>query len=163
MMTDQLKLSLLNDVHTAASIHTERADRKATTLFGVVSALLAAVIVLAQRPVPLPAAVVATFWAVAIPLAYAELKLLCALRPRIGRHIPAGTWLHAGLTGPESLLEAVTESVRDESALIRRRAHDAALESHIALRKYADVRAATTALMIAFSLCGVALVLTAAL
>lgn len=161
MMTDQLKLALLDDVLSSASSHTERADKKATTLFGVVSALLAAVIVLAQRP--LPAAAVAALWVAAVPLAFAELTLLRALRPRIGRQVPAGTWLHAALTGPESLLDAVAESVSDESALIRRRAHDAAMESHIALRKYVDVRAATTALMLAFAVCGVALVLIAAL
>lgn len=161
MMTDQPKLALLNDVLAAASSHVERADKKATTLFGVVSALLAAVLVLAQRP--LPAAAVVALWVAAVPLAVAELTLLRALRPRIGRQVAAGTWLHAGLTGPESLLDAVAESVRDESALIRRRAHDAAMESHIALRKYVDVRAATTALMLAFAVCGVALVLIAAL
>ncbi|WP_394617137.1 hypothetical protein JNUCC0626_47260 [Lentzea sp. JNUCC 0626] len=52
----------------------------------------------------------------AVPLACAALVLLRAIRPRIGRQVPAGTWLHAGLTGPETLLEATTETVRDEGA-----------------------------------------------
>lgn len=161
MMTDQLKLALLDDVLTAASSHAERADKKATTLFGVVSALLAAVLVLAQRP--LPAAAVAALWVAAVPLSFAALTLLRAIRPRIGRQVPAGTWLHAGLTGPETLLDTITEAVQDQAALIRRRAHDAAMESHIALRKYVDVRTAVNALMLAGAICGVALVLIATL
>lgn len=161
MMTDQLKLALLDDVLTTASSHAERADKKATTLFGVVSALLAAVLVLVQRP--LPAAAVVALWVAAVPLAFSALTLLRAIRPRIGRQVPAGTWLHAGLAGPESLLEATAEAVQDMSTLLRRRANDAATQSHIALRKYVDVRTAVNALMLAGAVCGVALVLIATL
>lgn len=157
-MTDTT--TVVRDVINDARAEATRADQKATTLLALVGVVLTAVLTLTQRALPIPA--LAFTWAAVIPLAYAVLRLLLCIRPRLSNHTVPGTWLDAAVAGPNSLYEAVTTPGNDNDVL-RGRCFNASQIAAMARAKHIEVRHAITGVLIAGALLAVALVLNAAL
>lgn len=159
-MTDNA-LATIHNVVTDARTEATRADQKATTLLALVGVGLTAVLTLTQRALPTPA--LAFVWAAAVPLAYAVVRLLLCIRPRLTRDTVPGTWIDAAVAGPSSLYDAATSQPGDDDTSLRQRCLDAARIAALAYTKHREVRHAVTGVLLAIALLAVAVVLNTAL
>lgn len=144
----------LRTAHEQVREEITKADGKATTLLSLVGAALAGVIALAARP--MPAAALALLWVSALPIGASVVLLLLAIRPRLNRTPPPGTWLFAALVGPATLLESYEngEAPRDT-------AQDVCVLARIARGKYVRIRCAVTMLIAGLSVLAGSLMLSA--
>lgn len=126
-----------------------RADTKATTLLSLIGAVLAGVVALSTRTMPLSALIILGI--AAVPIATAVVTLLTAVRARLESAAP-GSWLWAAEHGADALTNLNSANI-DATAV-----HVTAM-ARIARAKYRRINRAITLLTIGLAVLAVALIL----
>ncbi len=131
---------MLRYAYTQVNEELRRAETKATILFSFMGVVLA---VAGESILPavqsLPWLTVVALGVAGLPLVYSAYLLLSTIAPRLPERTDAGTWLHASLHGPETLLDDELEGERVV-------AQQAAALARVARRKHALVSRAVWAL-----------------
>lgn len=152
--------SALQDARAQARNEALRADQKATTLLSMIGFVLSAVVVFSQRPLALAAAVV--LWLAAAPLAYALVRLLLTIRPRLATEPVPGSWIDAALNGSDGLVKLATSDLTEEH-VVRQQCREITQVAVIAHIKHTSIRRAVPAILIGLALLCTAVILNATL